>query len=232
MSVRTRFPPSPTGHLHIGSARTALFNWLFARHHGGVFVLRIEDTDRERSTARVGATSILEGLDWLGLDWDEGPFFQSKRYRALPRACPSDCSTRGKAYRCWCTPDELEARREAALAGRAPAQPTTAPAASCTGRHPVERRTALRFRTPLDGETVIDDLVKGRIVFQNADLDDFIIVRSDGSPVYNFCVVVDDVGHADHARHARRRPRSPTPRARFSSTGARRDAAASSRTCR
>ncbi len=190
MPVRTRFPPSPTGHLHLGSARTALFNWLFARHHGGQFILRFEDTDRERST-EASVQEYLEGFQWLGLDWDEGPFFQSRRY-PLYAEYGRWLLERDKVYRCWCTAEELEARREAAnAAGRRPAydracreRPTPPP--GCTA-------FTVRFRTPLDGETVIDDLVKGRIVFQNADLDDFIIQRSDGSPVYNFCVVVDDV---------------------------------------
>jgi glutamyl-tRNA synthetase len=190
MPVRTRFPPSPTGHLHIGSARTALFNWLFTRHHGGQFILRFEDTDRERST-EVSVQEYLEGFRWLGLDWDEGPFFQSQRYPLYAEYAGSLLEG-GKAYRCWCTAEELEARREAAIAAgrrsgydRACRERTTPP--------PGRSAFTVRFRTPLDGETLIDDLVKGRIVFQNADLDDFIIQRSDGSPVYNFCVVVDDV---------------------------------------
>src|SRR6266571_1696290 len=189
MSVRTRFAPSPTGALHIGSVRTALFSYLFARHHGGVFVLRIEDTDRERSTEE-STRAILEGLGWLGLAWDEGPYHQSERL-ALYRARAEALLAAGAVYRCWCTPEELEARRQAALAaGRRPAYDRT-----CRERTapPADRAAhALRFRTPLEGETVIDDHVKGRVVFRNVDLDDFIIVRSDGMPVYNFCVVVDD----------------------------------------
>src|SRR5881296_2470976 len=189
MPVRTRFAPSPTGALHVGSVRTALFSYLFARHHGGAFVLRIEDTDRERSTEE-STRAILEGLGWLGLTWDEGPYHQSERldlYRARAQALLAA----GAVYRCWCTPEELEARRQAALAaGRPPAYDRT-----CRERTapPAGRAAhALRFRTPLEGETVIDDHVKGRVLFRNADLDDFIIVRSDGMPVYNFCVVVDD----------------------------------------
>src|SRR6266403_1479625 len=189
MSVRTRFAPSPTGALHIGSVRTALFSYLFARHHGGTFVLRIEDTDRERSSEE-STRAILESLGWLGLTWDEGPYHQSERldlYRARAQALLAA----GAVYRCWCTPEELETRRQAALAaGRPPAYDRTCRerTASPAGR----AAYALRFRTPLEGETVIDDHVKGRVVFRNADLDDFIIVRSDGMPVYNFCVVVDD----------------------------------------
>jgi glutamyl-tRNA synthetase len=190
MPVRTRFPPSPTGHLHIGSARTALFNWLFARHHGGSFVLRFEDTDRGRST-QDSVDEYLAGLHWLGLDWDEGPFFQTERY-ALYTEYGRRLLETGHVYRCWCTAEELEARRDAALAaGRRPAYDRT-----CRDRSaPPDGRTSyvVRFRMPVGGETVIDDLVKGPIVFRNDDLDDFIILRSDGSPVYNFCVVVDDV---------------------------------------
>jgi glutamyl-tRNA synthetase len=190
MQVRTRFPPSPTGHLHIGSARTALFNWLFARHHGGRFVLRFEDTDRERSTD-ASVAEYLDGLTWLGLDWDEGPFFQTKRY-PLYAEYGQRLLEQGRAYRCWCTSEEIDARRQAALAaGRRPAYDRT-----CRDRTAAPSgRTAfvVRFRTPVEGATVINDLVKGPVVFQNAELDDFIIQRSDGTPVYNFCVVVDDV---------------------------------------
>src|SRR5205809_389418 len=189
MSVRTRFAPSPTGALHIGSVRTALFSYPFARHHRGTFVLRIEDTDRERSTEE-STSAILEGLGWLGLAWDEGPYHQSERLD-LYRARAEALLAAGAVYRCWCTPEELEARRQAALAaGRRPAYDRTC--RDRTAPPPGRAAHALRFRTPLEGETVIDDHVKGRVVFQNAELDDFIIVRSDGMPVYNFCVVVDD----------------------------------------
>ena len=187
MSVRTRFPPSPTGALHIGSVRTALFNYLFARHHGGAFVLRIEDTDQERSTPESTKT-ILEGLQWLRLEWDEGPFFQMQRTE-LYRAYADRLLAHGHTYRCWCTPEELEARR-----------PKTGERAgydrTCRDRsEPPSNRTSyvVRFKTPLDGETTVDDLVKGPITFQNAEIDDFIILRSAATPVYNFCVVVDDV---------------------------------------
>jgi glutamyl-tRNA synthetase len=189
MSVRTRFPPSPTGAPHLGLIRTAIFNYLFARHHGGAFVLRFEDTDRERSTDASRAM-IEDALAWLGLEWDEGPFFQSERGE-LYRAAADRLLASGGAYRCWCTPDELEARRAPAVAagGRAGYDRT------CRGRTgpPAGRTSAVvRFAAPQDGTTVLDDLVKGRIEFQNAELDDFVILRSDGSPVYNFCVVVDD----------------------------------------
>jgi glutamyl-tRNA synthetase len=190
MSVRTRFPPSPTGQLHIGNVRTALFNYLFARHHGGTFVLRIEDTDRERSTPESTA-AILEAMQWLGLEWDEGPHFQSRRTE-LYRAHADRLLEMGRAYRCWCTPEELDARKQAAIAsgGR------TGYDRTCRDRvapPPGGASAVVRFKAPLDGQTVVDDLVKGRVVFENAELDDFVILRSDGTPIYNFCVVVDDV---------------------------------------
>jgi glutamyl-tRNA synthetase len=193
MSVRTRFAPSPTGFLHIGGARTALFNYLFARRHQGTFVLRIEDTDRERSTP-ASIQAIFDSLAWLGLTWDEGPYYQSERL-ALYQKRAEGLLVAGRAYRCYCTSEELEARRKQALAaGRRPAYDRT-----CRDRTtPPSGQSAstLRFRTPLEGETVIDDLVKGRVVFQNSELDDFIIQRSDGHPVYNFCAVVDDLDMA------------------------------------
>src|SRR5436309_15894132 len=163
MSVRTRFAPSPTGALHIGSVRTALFSWLFARHHGGAFVLRIEDTDRERSTEE-STRAILESLRWLGLTWDEGPYHQSERLD-LYRARAEALLAAGAVYRCWCTPQELEARRQAAQAeGRRPAYDRTC--RDLTAPPPDRSTFALRFRTPLTGEIVIDDLVKGQVVFQ------------------------------------------------------------------
>ncbi|HWP64418.1 MAG TPA: glutamate--tRNA ligase [Candidatus Limnocylindria bacterium] len=189
MTVRTRFAPSPTGYLHIGGARTALFSWLYARHHGGTFVLRIEDTDRARSTPE-SIQAILDGLAWLGIHWDEGPFYQTQR-TALYRAAAERLEASGHTYRCYCTPEELEARRAAALAaGRTPAYDRTC--RRRTGTAP-SGPSVLRFRTPLDGTLVIDDIVKGPIHFAHADLDDFVIERADGTPLYNFCVVVDDV---------------------------------------
>lgn len=189
MTVRVRFAPSPTGALHIGGARTALFNWLFARHHGGTCILRIEDTDRERSTED-SIREILDGLAWLGLDWDEGPFRQTERMD-LYRARVQELLDRGLAYRCWCTAEELEARRkEAMAAGKTPRY---------DGRcrdladPPADRSFAVRFAAPREGETVVEDLVKGRVVFDNRQIDDLIVLRSDGTPTYNFCVVVDDV---------------------------------------
>jgi glutamyl-tRNA synthetase len=189
MAVRTRFAPSPTGFLHIGGARTALFSWLYARHHQGAFVLRIEDTDRVRSTPE-SIQAILDGLGWLGIDWDEGPFFQTERFD-LYRAEAARLEASGKTYRCYCTAEELESRRAAALAaGRPPAYDRT-----CRQRSgpPPAGPFVVRFKTPLDGTLVLDDLVKGPIQFAHADLDDFVIARADGTPLYNFCVVVDDV---------------------------------------
>ncbi len=189
MTVRVRFAPSPTGALHIGGARTALFNWLFARHHGGTYVLRIEDTDRERSTED-SIREILDGLAWLGLDWDEGPYRQTVRMDVY-RARVQELLDRGLAYRCWCTAEELEARRkEAMAAGKTPRYD-----GRCRdlGDPPSGRPFAVRFAAPREGETVVEDMVKGRVVFDNSQLDDLIILRSDGTPTYNFCVVVDDV---------------------------------------
>ena len=189
MAVRTRFAPSPTGYLHIGGARTALFSYLYARHHGGTFVLRVEDTDRARSTPE-SIQAILDGLGWLGIEWDEGPFYQTQRM-PLYQAAAERLEASGQTYRCYCTPAELEARRAAALAaGRPPAYDRT-----CRQRtgDVAGAPYVVRFKTPLDGTLVIDDLVKGPVQFAHADLDDFVIARADGTPLYNFCVVVDDV---------------------------------------
>ncbi len=188
MSVRTRFAPSPTGYLHLGGARTALFNYLFARHRGGTFVLRIEDTDRDRSTPEA-TEAILDSLRWLRLDWDEGPYFQSARLEIYREQAERLLAT-GAAYWCRCAPAELEARRKKALAaGRKPMYDR---ACRDAGHAREEGRTVLRFRAPLDGETSWVDLVKGPIAFQNEELDDLILLRSDGTPTFNFCVVVDD----------------------------------------
>ncbi len=187
-TVRVRFAPSPTGYLHIGGARTALFNYLFARHHGGTFILRIEDTDRERSTQE-SIQAILDALTWLRLDWDEGPIFQSQRSE-LYREHADRLVREGKGYRCYCTHEELEAKRQAAMKdGRKPMYDRT-----CRNlkAQDTDRPFALRFKAALDGETVVADLVKGHVVFQNRELDDLILVRSDGTPTYNFCAVIDD----------------------------------------
>lgn len=187
--VRTRFAPSPTGDLHIGGARTALFNWLLARHDQGKFILRIEDTDVARSTQE-SIQVILDAMTWLGMDWDEGPFFQSQRISFYQEAAEK-LLKEGKAYRCYCTSEELEVKREAALkAGIKPKYDRT-----CLSRRPLysERPFAIRFLSPDEGSTVVEDLIQGRVEFDNAELDDLIILRSDGLPTYNFSVVVDDV---------------------------------------
>jgi len=185
--VRTRFPPSPTGHLHLGGARTALFNWLFARHHKGTFILRIEDTDKSRSRPEY-VNSIIEGLKWLGLDWDEGPYFQSERL-SIYREHIERLINEGKAYYCYCTKEELEEKRKAALAqGRKPRYDGT-----CRDKHlPKKPGAVVRFRSELVGETVLNDLIHGPIIFENRELDDWVIQRGDGTPTYNFVVVVDD----------------------------------------
>ena len=186
--VKTRFAPSPTGDLHIGGARTALFSWLLARHHHGAFVLRIEDTDLARSTQE-SIQVILDAMTWLGMDWDEGPYYQAQRV-AIHREAAERLLREGKAYRCYCTPDELEAKREAAL--KAGAKPKYDRA--CLHREPSdpERLFAIRFLSPDEGTTVVEDLIQGRVEFDNTELDDLIILRSDGFPTYNFSVVVDD----------------------------------------
>ncbi len=186
-SVRTRFAPSPTGYLHIGGARTALFNYLFARHAGGRFILRIEDTDRERSTD-ASIQAILDGMRWLGLDWDEGPIFQTQRLEIYAEHAERLLSN-DLAYRCYCSAEELEAKRKAAmLGGRSPMYDRTC--RHLTGPRP--GLSVIRFKAPLDGSTVVADLVKGSIAFDNTEIDDLVLVRSDGVPTYNFCVVIDD----------------------------------------
>jgi glutamyl-tRNA synthetase len=188
-NVRVRFAPSPTGHLHIGGARTALFNRLFARHNKGTFILRIEDTDRTRSTEDY-IESIIEGMKWLNLDWDEGPYRQTDRFDVY-RRYTEKLLNEGKAYYCYCSPEELEQRRQAALAqGKSPKYD-----GRCRElREPVAgRKPVVRFRMPPEGEIAVHDLIRGNIVFDNKLLDDLIIMRSDGTPTYNFTVVVDDV---------------------------------------
>ena len=191
MAVRTRFAPSPTGYLHVGGARTALFCWLHARRHGGRFILRIEDTDRERSTPEA-VDAILEGLKWLELDWDEGPCFQSERTDRYEDAVESLLAS-GRAYRCDCSRERLDRVRAEQLARREKPRYD----GRCRERaQPAPGSAAIRFRTPRDGETVIDDLVRGRVTIRNDELDDLVIVRADGTPTYNFSVVVDDLDMA------------------------------------
>ncbi len=187
MKVITRFPPSPTGHLHVGGARTALFNWLFARHYHGKFILRIEDTDRLRSKQEY-VEGIIEGLKWLGLHWDEGPYYQSQRMEIYKRHIER-LLAEGKAYYCYCTPEELEKKRKEAMAkGQKPRYDGT-----CRNRNlPPKPGAVIRFKSNLVGETAVNDLIHGPIIFNNSELDDWIIQRSDGTPTYNFVVVVDD----------------------------------------
>ncbi len=186
--IITRFPPSPSGHLHLGGARTALVNWLYARHMKGEFVLRIEDTDAARST-RESVDAILESLEWLGIDWDQGPFFQSKRFDVYTEYIDRLLDS-GHAYYCTCTPDEVEAMRKKAM------ESGGKPKYDGTCRHKGLKKSpdaVVRFAVPETGTTVLNDKVKGRIVFQNEELDDFVICRSDGSPTYHLAVVVDDI---------------------------------------
>ncbi len=193
MTTRTRFAPSPTGYLHIGGARTALFSWAYARRHDGTFILRIEDSDVERSTPEA-VQGILEGMAWLGLDYDEGPFYQMQRMDRY-QAVLQKMLDKGDAYYCYTAPDELDAMREAQRArgekprydGRWRPEPGKNLPTPPQGITPV-----VRFKTPLTGTTEWHDLVKGHIVFENNELDDLIIARADGTPTYNFCVVVDD----------------------------------------
>ena len=193
MTVRTRFAPSPTGYLHIGGARTALFSWAYARKHGGTFILRIEDTDVERSTPEA-VQAILDGMVWLRLNYDEGPFYQMQR---MPRykEVIQQMLVEGKAYYCYTSPAELDAMREAQRArGEKPRYDGTwRPEPGKTlPPVPADVKPVVRFKNPTDGVVAWDDMVKGRIEFSNGELDDLIIARSDGTPTYNFCVVVDD----------------------------------------
>src|SRR5512139_180229 len=193
--IRTRFAPSPTGFIHLGNIRSALFPWAFARHHGGAFILRIEDTDTERSTPEA-TRAIVEAMDWLGLNYDEGPFYQMQRMDRY-RAVLADMLARGLAYRCYMPQAELDALREAQQArGEKPRydgrwRPERAQAQGLTP--PPGVAPVVRFRNPDDGAVRWDDAVKGAIEIANAELDDLVIARADGTPTYNFCVVVDDV---------------------------------------
>ena len=189
MTVVTRFAPSPTGMLHVGGVRTALFSWLYARRTGGKFILRIEDTDRERSTEDA-VRVILEGMTWLGLTADEGPYYQTQRFDRY-RAVLADMLKAGTAYRCYCTKQELEALREQQIARKEKPRYTGICRARTEPRPGVD--PVVRFRNPLDGTVVVQDLVHGPVTFQNAELDDLIIARADGTPTYNFSVVVDDM---------------------------------------
>ena len=186
--VRTRFAPSPTGSLHLGGGRTALFAWLYARRFAGQFILRIEDTDLERSQEAYTA-EILEALTWLELSWDEGPYYQSHRFDRY-RAVIDKLLQEGHAYYCYCSKERLEALRESQLAARQ--KPRYDGHCRHLAHPPAGVKPVVRFKTPLTGAVVVDDLIRGKVVFDNAELDDLIIARADGSPTYNFVVVVDD----------------------------------------
>ena len=186
--IITRFPPSPTGYLHVGGARTAIFNWLYARHMQGKFVLRIEDTDAERST-RASVDAIFEALQWLGIDWDDGPYFQTQRFD-IYREYIQKLLQSGHAYYCTCSPEQIDAMRQKAMATGA--KPRYDGTCREKGLGPSDK-AVVRFKAPLTGATVVEDVIKGNMVFQNDELDDFVICRSDGTPTYNFVVVVDDI---------------------------------------
>ncbi len=193
MTVRTRFAPSPTGFLHIGGARTALFSWAYAKKHGGKFILRIEDTDVERSTP-AAVQAILDGMAWLGLDYDEGPFYQMQRMDTYKKVLQSMLEN-GTAYHCYCSKEELEALRESQMQqGLKPRYDGRwrPEAGKALPQVPPDIQAVIRFKNPQTGSVVWDDLVKGRIEISNTELDDLIIARADGTPTYNFCVVVDD----------------------------------------
>lgn len=187
MTIRTRFAPSPTGYLHVGGARTALFSWLYARKHGGQFVLRIEDTDLERSTQE-SVDAILQGMEWLGLDYDEGPFYQTKRFDRYNEVIDQLLES-GQAYRCDCSRERLDSLREQQMAAKEKPRYD-----GCCRDKTVDKNKphVIRFANPLDGEVSFDDDVKGTIVVANKELDDLVIRRTDGSPTYNLTVVVDD----------------------------------------
>ncbi|NIG76166.1 glutamate--tRNA ligase [Klebsiella sp. Ap-873] len=189
MKIKTRFAPSPTGYLHVGGARTALYSWLFARHNKGEFVLRIEDTDLERSTPEA-IEAIMDGMNWLSLQWDEGPYYQTKRFDRYNQAI-DEMLAAGTAYKCYCSKERLEALREQQMANN------EKPRYDGRCRHSHEHHAddepcVVRFANPQEGSVIFDDQIRGPIEFSNQELDDLIIRRTDGSPTYNFCVVVDD----------------------------------------
>ncbi|EMR12665.1 glutamyl-tRNA ligase [Methylophaga lonarensis MPL] len=189
MTIRTRFAPSPTGYLHVGGARTALFSWLYARKHGGQFVLRIEDTDLERSSIE-SVNAILEGMTWLGLDYDEGPFYQTQRFDRY-KAVIQQLLEQGDAYYCYCSKDELEVMREQQR------QNKEKPRYDGRCRHrqdiPADIQPVIRFKNPTTGQVVVKDMIRGDVSFNNSELDDLVIARPDGTPTYNLTVVVDDM---------------------------------------
>lgn len=186
--IRTRFAPSPTGHLHIGSARTALFCWLFTRKHQGTFILRIEDTDRERST-EASIAAIFDGMEWLGLDYDEGPYYQTKRFDRYKEVI-QELLASGNAYRCYCSKERIEKLREKQLANKE--KPRYDGHCRDLNREDNDVPYVVRFRNPKEGIVSFDDIIRGKITVKNSELDDLIIARTDGTPTYNFTVVVDD----------------------------------------
>ena len=192
MTIRTRFAPSPTGYLHIGGIRTALFSWLYARHCNGKFVLRIEDTDRERSTQEA-IDLILHGMEWLGLEYDEGPFYQTQHFNRY-REIIQELLDKNKAYHCYCSKEELDAMRADAMArGEKPKYD-----GRCRDRTTVPDgiKPVVRFKNPLEGEVIVKDLIQGEVIYKNTELDDLVIARSDGTPTYNLTVIVDDMDMA------------------------------------
>ena len=189
MTITTRFAPSPTGYLHVGGARTALFSWLYARKHGGKFILRIEDTDLERST-QASIDAILEGMAWLGLDYDEGPFFQTHHFNRYKEII-QQLLAQGDAYYCYCSKEELEQLRTEQMANKE--KPRYNGKCRSSGKLEQDTEPVIRFKNPVDGVVVIHDLVKGDITVANKELDDLIIARADGTPTYNLTVVVDDM---------------------------------------
>lgn len=189
MKIKTRFAPSPTGYLHVGGARTALYSWLFARNLGGEFVLRIEDTDLERSTQEA-IDAIMDGMNWLNLDWDEGPYFQTKRFDRY-NGVIDEMLENGTAYKCYCSKERLEALREHQMANNEKPR-YDGRCRDSHEHHAADEPCVVRFRNPQEGSVIFDDQIRGPIEFSNDELDDLIIRRTDGSPTYNFCVVVDD----------------------------------------
>ena len=188
VKVRTRFAPSPTGYLHVGGARTALYSWLYAKHNNGEFVLRIEDTDLERSTPEATA-AIIEGMEWLNLPWEHGPYYQTKRFDRYNQVI-DEMIEQGLAYRCYCTKDRLEELRHTQEQNKE--KPRYDRHCLHDHNHSPDEPHVVRFKNPTEGSVVFDDAVRGRIEISNSELDDLIIRRTDGSPTYNFCVVVDD----------------------------------------
>lgn len=189
MKIKTRFAPSPTGYLHVGGARTALYSWLFARNQGGEFVLRIEDTDLERSTQQA-IDAIMDGMNWLSLDWDEGPYYQTKRFDRY-NSVIDDMLKAGTAYKCYCSKARLDALRETQMANNEKPR-YDGRCRDAHHHHTDDQPYVVRFRNPQDGSVIFDDQIRGPIEFSNQELDDLIIRRTDGAPTYNFCVVIDD----------------------------------------